>query len=140
MIYDKEQFGLNPKSLTKCHLGLTKTHFVQKQTKSAERWGMHSFPKPPIGVLTSTWNPRTKALTKSAAFVSEAMSCVSLQVWNKGKHVTHIHTCVHTKQDHVHHRKIDPGCVKTYFDFNVPGFEIESDLKLQVLDNWSKNL
>lgn len=34
-------------------------------------------------VLTSTWNPRTNALTKSAALVSEAMSWVSLHVWGK---------------------------------------------------------
>ena len=33
-------------------------------------------------VLTSTWNPRTKALTKSAALVRDPMSCVSLHVWN----------------------------------------------------------
>lgn len=44
---------------------------------------MHSLLKPAILVLTSTWNPRINALTKSAAFVREPMSCVSLHVWNK---------------------------------------------------------
>lgn len=34
-------------------------------------------------LLTSTWNPRTKARTKSAALVREPMSCVSLHVCNE---------------------------------------------------------
>lgn len=36
--------------------------------------------------LTSTWNPRTKAFTKSAALVRALTSLVSLQVWKRGTH------------------------------------------------------
>lgn len=104
----------------------------QKQTNDQTDESMHSSPKPPISVLTSTWNPRTKALTKSVALVREAMSCVSLHVWKKDKHVSHIHS--------VYQSEIQILAVKTYFDFNVPGFEVESDLKLQVLNNGSENL
>lgn len=50
---------------------------------SSRKGALHSSPKPFNSVLTSTWNPRTNALTKSEAFVSEPMSCVSLHVWKK---------------------------------------------------------
>lgn len=59
-------------------------NFKLKKKKAQIHWNIHIIFQVPIFYimksLTSTWNPRIKAFTKSAAFVRAVTSLVSLQV------------------------------------------------------------
>lgn len=37
-------------------------------------------------------------------------------------------------------KKTAHACRSTHFDFNVPGFEVESNLELEVFHDWRENL
>lgn len=73
-------------------------------------------------VLTSTWNPKTKAFTKSAALVRAPISWVSLHVW-KGTHKTQLLRFWVVNKAHVFDGE-------PYFDLNIPSFEVKPNLQL----------